>query len=273
MMVSFQGLGVLGFSVVLKKTNEETMKNFQKYLLLCAALMLSGLTQAQEIQKKLDPFDKIIVSPKITLVLQKGEQESILIKYSNVTADKINIEVSNNRLRIYLDDARIVEKHRKTHSENYSSNISIYHDAIITAYVTYRELKVLDIRGEEEVTCDGTLDTEKFKLKVYGQADVTLASLHAKKFKAVLYGENKLTIKEGQTGHQRYRLYGVNKIDTQALSSETVSTTIYGEGRLSVNASDEIRINAFGEPRVNVSGNSHISRGIIIGRADIRMNR
>ena len=68
------------------------MKNFQKSLLFSTALMLSGLTRAQEIQKKLDPFDKIIVSPKINLVLQKGEQESILIKYSNVTADKINIE-------------------------------------------------------------------------------------------------------------------------------------------------------------------------------------
>ena len=248
------------------------MKNLMKFLFLSATLSLTTLTQAQELQKNLDSFNKIIVSPKINLVLQKGEQESIRIRYSNVSPDKINIEVSNNRLRIYLDDARIVEKHRKTHSENYSSNMSIYHDAIITAYVTYVELKVLDIRGEEEVTCDGMIDSEKFKLKAYGEADITLASVHTRKFKAVLYGENKLKIKNGQTRHQRYRLYGENKIDTQALSSETVSTTIYGEGRLSVNASDEIRINAFGEPRVNVSGNSHISRGIIIGRADIRMN-
>ena len=248
------------------------MKTIIKFLFLGATLSLATLIQAQELQKNLDSFNKIIVSPKINLVLQKGEQESIRIRYSNVSPDKINIEVSNNRLRIYLDDARIVEKHRKTHSENYSSNMSIYHDAIITAYVTYVELKVLDIRGEEEVTCDGMIDSEKFKLKAYGEADITLASVHTRKFKAVLYGENKLKIKNGQTRHQRYRLYGENKIDTQALSSETVSTTIYGEGRLSVNASDEIRINAFGEPRVNVSGNSHISRGIIIGRADIRMN-
>ncbi len=248
------------------------MKNLTKSLFLCLTLGLTGLTQAQELNRNLDSFNKIIVSPKINLVLQKGEQESIRIRYSNVSPDKINIEVSNNRLRIYLDDARIVEKHRKTHSENYSSNMSIYHDAVITAYVTYRELKVLDVRGEEEVTCDGLIDSEKFKLKAYGEAEITLASLHTKNFKAVLYGENKLKIKEGQAGHQRYRLYGENKIDTRAFESETISTTIYGEGRLSVNASDEIRINAFGEPQVNVSGNSHISRGIIIGKADIRMN-
>ncbi|MEK6780395.1 MAG: head GIN domain-containing protein [Bacteroidota bacterium] len=247
------------------------MKNHSKSLLLCMTIALSGFAQAQELQKKLDVFDKIIVSPKINLVLQKGDQESIRIKYSNVSSDKINIEVSNNRLRIYLDDARIVDKHKRMHDENYSSNVSIYHDAVVTAYVTYRELKVLDVRGEEEVTCDGAINSEKFKLKAYGEAEINLVSLHTKKFKAVLYGENKLTIKEGQTGHQRYRLYGENKIDTRALTSETISSTIYGEGRLSVNASDEVRINAFGEPKVNVSGTSHISRGIIIGKADIRM--
>ena len=190
--------------------------------------MLSAMVNAQEIQKDLNAFDKIILSPKINLILQKGDKESIRIKYSNVSSDKINIEVSNNRLRIYLDDARLVEKQKKTHDENYSFKASIYRDAVITAYVTYRELKVLDVRGEEEVTCDGAINNENFKLKAYGEVEITLASLHTKKFKAVLYGENKLKIKEGQAGHQRYRLYGENKIDTQALSSETVSTTIYG---------------------------------------------
>lgn len=248
------------------------MKNLLKYLFLGAAITLTTFSNAQELQKDLNSFDKIILSPRINLVLQKGDKESVRIRYSNITSDKINIEVSNNRLRIYLDDARLVEKQKKTHDENYSSKSSIYRDAVITAYVTYRELKVLDVRGEEEVTCDGDIDGEKFKLKAYGEAEITLATLHTKKFKAVLYGENKLKIKDGQTGHQRYRLYGENKIDTRAFASETISSTIYGEGRLSVNASDEVRINAFGEPQVNVSGNSHISRGIIIGRADIRMN-
>ena len=248
------------------------MKNTLKYQLLCLTLTLAGLAHGQEFQKKLDEFDKIVVSPKINLVLQKGDQESIQIKYSNISPDKINIDINNGRLRIYLDDARFVVKKKKTHDESFTSHVSAYRDAVVTAYVTYRELRVLDVRGEEEVTCVDAIDSEKFKLKVYGEAKINLASVHTKRFKAVLYGENKLTIKEGQTGHQRYRIYGVNKIDTHALTSETISTTIYGEGRLSVNASDDVRINAFGEPKVNVSGTSHISRGIIIGKADIRMN-
>jgi len=194
------------------------MKNLIKTLLLGVAVTLTGITHAQELRKDLDSFSKITVSPKINLVLNKGNRESIRIKYSNVSPDKINVEVSRNRLRIYLDDARLVERQKRNHNENYSSTKGAYHDAIITAYVTYVDLKVLDVRGEEEVTCDGPIDTKRFKLKIYGEAEVSLASLQAGKFKAVLYGENKLRIKEGQTGHQRYRIYGVNKIDNHALA-------------------------------------------------------
>ena len=47
---------------------------------------------------------------------------------------------------------------------------------------------------------------------------------------------------------------------------------MYGEGRLTVNASDEVRISAFGEPQINVMGTSFINKGIVIGKADIRKN-
>jgi hypothetical protein len=37
-------------------------------------------------------------------------------------------------------------------------------------------------------------------------------------------------------------------------------------------ATDEVRINAFGEPDIDISGNPHISRGIIIGRSHIDLH-
>ncbi|MBK5277271.1 MAG: hypothetical protein JJE09_00245 [Bacteroidia bacterium] len=70
------------------------MKMLPKCLIFSATMALTSLSQAQEINKQLDSFDKIIVSPKINLVLQKGKTESIRIRYSNVASDKINIEVS-----------------------------------------------------------------------------------------------------------------------------------------------------------------------------------
>jgi hypothetical protein len=246
------------------------MKKIAFTLILAVSAISPFLSLAQEFEKELGSFNKIIVSPKINLILEKGDQESIRITYSNINAGKINVEVINHKLHLYLDNARIVEKQERM--DEYHSKMSIYRNAEVTAYVTYTELSALEVRGEQEVTCLSKLDSYKFKLKVYGEAEITLESLFTEKFKAVVYGENKIKIKEGKADHQRYRLYGENKIDTRALASSTVSTTIYGEGRLTINATDEVRISAFGEPQINVMGTSFINKGIVIGRVDIRKN-
>jgi Putative auto-transporter adhesin, head GIN domain len=226
----------------------------------------------EEVIRKVPSFDKISVSPKISLVLEKGEKESVRIVYSNISSGKINVEVVGNKLRIYLDEARLVDKRERNHSENSNSRVSMYHDVSVTAYVTYRFLKELEMRGEEELICESEIESDKFKLKVFGEAEVNLASLKAHKFKASLYGVNNIKIKSGESAHQVYRLFGENKIDTRGFESITASARIYGEGRLRMKATDEVRINSFGEPDIDISGNPHISRGIIIGRSHIDLH-
>jgi len=239
--------------------------------IVLVAMSFMALAQ-EEVIKKVPSFDKITVSPKINLVLEKGEKESVRILYSNVAANKINVEVVGDNLRIYLDDARMIDKRERRNAENGNSRVSMYHDVNITAFVTYRFLKGLEMRGEETLTCDNEIQADKFKLKVYGEAEVNLASLKAHKFKATLYGENTIKIKSGESAHQVYRLFGENKIDTRGLESTTASAHVYGEGRLRMTASDEVRINAFGEPEIDISGNPHISRGLIIGKSRIELH-
>jgi len=244
--------------------------NMKKLLLLTVIVFSATLVFGQEeITKNVSPFNKIVVSPKITLVLEKGDKESVRIVYSNISTDKINIEVTGHQLSLYLDDARMIDKRERRDSEYGNSKVSRYEGASVTAYVTYRFLNQLEMRGQETLTCEGPIEADKFKLKLYGEAEVSLAALKTNKFKASLYGVNRIKIKEGESTHQVYRLFGENKIDTRGLVSTTASARVYGEGRLSMKATDEVRINAFGEPEIIVSGNPHISRGIIIGKSHI----
>jgi hypothetical protein len=245
------------------------MKNIAKYLFFTALLTANGFAIGQNIEKKLTPFSKITVSPKINLILQKGSEESVRIVYSHIDRSAINVEVRGSKLCIYLDQARLLDK-RERQNDDHNSKTSIYRDAEVTAYVTYAHLKSLEVRGEQEIASVGLLENESFKLKAYGESEITFDSLQTQKFKAVVYGENKIKIKGGKAVHQRYRLYGENKIDTRALASTSISTSIYGEGRLSINASEEVRVSAIGEPEVNVTGTSFINKGIIIGKPEIR---
>ncbi len=234
--------------------------------------LLAGIANAQTadvINKELRPFTRIVASPKVNLILKKGDRESIELKYNGVSRDKINIEVSGRTLHVYLDGARKVERRIETYSEHYRRYRNMYEGASITAYVTYRELEGLEIRGEQELTVEDPIEAPEFTLRAYGENEITLASLKTEYFRVNLYGENKLKIKSGKVIEQRYKLYGENDINTTEMKSAYISTSIFGEGDLRVHSAKEVRINAFGEPTIQVAGNGKIYKRLIFGQARI----
>jgi len=231
-------------------------------MLLC----LAQLSVAQEITQELGSFRKIVVSPKINLILEKGDRESIRITYSNVSPHKINVKVQGKTLRVYLDDAKVTEKLERIHPHE---SRSIYRDASITAYVTYTNLERLEIRGNQELSCNGPLEARKFTLKAYGENEIRLASVKAEYLKTSLYGENNLKIKGGKTEYQKYRLFGENRIDTRDLKSYETTTNVYGESRISISTTDNLRINAFGESQISYHGDAIVNRGLIFGRTQV----
>jgi len=235
---------------------------------IIALILSSGIAtaQEQEFEKQLKYFNKITISPKIHLVLTQGDQESIKITYSNIDAAQINVAIEGDKLRVYLDDARIVDK--REFYDDYGKR-SVYHNANVTAHITFRDLRLLEIRGDQDVTVNQILDANHLLIRAYGSADITIDSLQANSLKVVAYGENKIKFRAGSAGTQRYVLYGENKIDSRNLDGHNISSSICGEGRLNVNASDEVRINAIGEPEINVTGTSFINKGLVIGRPAI----
>lgn len=237
----------------------------------CFALV-TLLAKSQPSGQRLSSFNKIITSPHVSLVLVAGDQESIQLEYQHITPAKVNVSVRHRTLRIYLDDARITVKNQKWEEGNQTHKRPIYgREVKVVAYVTYKQLNELQLRGEEEASCRDTLVSDTFRLRVYGQATVTLAGLTTNRLKANLYGENKVTIQSGRATKQRYRIYGENRLDTENLTGETVSAHTYGESHLNVYASDRIGVMAFGESEIRFAGGAHLRRGLVIG--DVTIHR
>ncbi len=232
---------------------------------LCAA------ASGQEIQKDLKHFNSVIASPRVNVVLEKGNREAIRVVYDGVSEDKINIGVTGRTLHIYLDKARKVEK-MKPETQRHGRRESMYAGATVTAYITYKEIQALEIRGEQELTCKDEIESEEFVLRAYGENEITLASLRTGFFKAKLYGQNRLYVENGRTLEQKYMLYGENKIDTKGMRSDYIITSIFGEGSLKITSLEEVRIDAFGEPQIYVDGGAHINRRLVIGKASIYTN-
>jgi len=223
---------------------------------------------AQEITKSLPDFRKVVVSPRINLVLEKGDHPGIRLAYDNVAPEEINIEVKHKTLRIYLDDAKVTER-----TERYSSHPtekrSVYYNATITAYVTYNDIEHLEVRGSQEVSCNSPITAERFTLKAYGENTIKLISVKADYLKTSLYGENKLFISGGKAEFQKYKLFGENKIDAQSLKSYSAIANSFGESKLKLATQDNLKVNAFGESEIEYFGDANVNKGLIFGETQI----
>lgn len=241
---------------------------FRNLIVLSLILVSAGVVCAQEISKPLKSFRKVVVSPRVNLVLEKGDHESIRLVYDNVTPDKINIEVNHHTLRVYLDDAKMTDP-MEVFSTHPTEKRSVYYSATITAYVTYRELEHLEVRGSQEITCNSPILAERFVLKAYGENNIKLASVKADYLRTSLYGENDLHIKGGKAEFQKYKLFGENKIDAQALKSYSAIANSFGESRLKLATQDNLKVNAFGESEIEYFGDANVNKGLIFGETQI----
>ncbi|MGB3464237.1 MAG: DUF2807 domain-containing protein [Cyclobacteriaceae bacterium] len=245
--------------------------NTIKYILLMVLLPVAGLAQSPP---AIGNFEKIVVSPHINLVLIKGDDPGVRIESANIDTRKINVETDNNVLSIYLEGARFHNKYEKY--ERYDNNYrgkwreDVYRGAEVTAYVTYEYLESIQIRGEQIVRAEDTIDQHTFKVVLYGEVDVRLKKVIVKELRLSTFGENEILIESGLASEQVLRCYGENELDLSGIESVDIRSSLYGENRLNLRADGEIKVTAFGESDIRFSGDAFINRGLIIGETYIR---
>ena len=240
---------------------------FPSLLLLIMALF-SCPSSAQEISQPLKEFDKIQVSPFISLVLEEGETEHIRIEYAGIEPEKINYSVRGKKLRIYLDEAKYTGKTEEVFSGGHWQELPVYRNVKITAYVSYKSLKKLQIRGEEKVSCSDSIRSRNFKISMFGESRADLAFVQADRLVVNAFGENNLIIRSGDAGFLKFRLFGENKIKTDGMYTERISTGFFGESIMDIYSVGEISLWGVGEADVRYSGHPQLDR-FILGEADI----
>ncbi|AYN69391.1 DUF2807 domain-containing protein [Euzebyella marina] len=250
-----------------KEKNEKLNVN----LVVCAILAMFLCTSAQA-QKKIDvePFEKVIVSPHIEVIFKEGAEESVTIKSSKLPLEKIHIEEKHNQLHLYLEGAKLTTKSERVESDEWHGKKSIYNGTMVTAIVAYRKLKELSLRGEETFTCESRLDSERFRLSIYGESKVYLNDVDFSEMKTTVYGESFLEIKTGEIDRQKITAYGETVINTLGVKCGETKITAYGEGSYRLHAMNDLRITAFGEATVAYAGSPEVSKGMVIGEARIQ---
>ncbi|MEJ2003665.1 MAG: DUF2807 domain-containing protein [Cyclobacteriaceae bacterium] len=238
----------------------------KKYVILLFFLIPASIYAQQSLDYEVEDFDRVIISPHIDVVLLEGNSPHVRVEYENIDVHEINVDRSGKTLKLFLSQARIFEKTERT---DYNYTRGVYHDARVTAFVTFTALEMLEVRGDQHVNIGTPVRSKEFKLKAYGENIITLAAVNSEYLKVSLFGENELRIEDGQVEFQKYTLYGENAIEAGNLTSQHTQTTIYGESEILVHADHELKVTALGEGIISYTGNPVINTGLIIGEPRI----
>jgi len=235
---------------------------------LTLGILLCSLTagQAQETYP-LPSFDKLVAGPRIALILEAGTDESLRLEFDQIDPDAINFEVTNGTLRIYLDHARNIERKYKTRTRHGKIKESIYADGVVNAFITYRSIHKLVVKGEEYVRVNGTISERTFKLKVFGDMEITFSELNTDRLKVKMYGDCTLIVETGESDRQKYTLFGDHFINTEHFHGRKIKAMSFGESKFRINA-EQLKIIAFGEVDINCPTSTHLKK-FVIGESSV----
>lgn len=247
------------------------MKHCLKLLMLICAVFTIQNSRAQEKTIALtNNFDKIIVSPHIEAVFIKGAKPSIEVESMTVDVEKLQYEIVNNILQVYLEGAKTVTENKKIENNGWKQKIPIYKNTVAKVKITYTTVDIFSIRGEEKVTFESPLEQEKCTLRIYGESEVLIKEAKLDNLRVAIYGESNLIIESGEITKQRITAYGSSKMRSLNVASKEAKITAYGEGTYQFNVSDRLKVTSYGEANVLYKGNPDVKRGIVIGESIIR---
>jgi len=243
------------------------------FISLMCFIFCSTAIKAQVANRAAAPFEKVILSPHIDLELVNGEQEKIEIIDLAVPEEELITEVKNGTLKIYLKDAKTFTKHVKEGHGRNKKTEPVYNVRMAQVRITYRQLDELTVKGEETVVCSGILQSENFKLKMYGEAALVIEEARIYDLKAKLYGANELMVKAGQIDNQILKTYGESNLNLKNIINYNTKIIAYGESSFYIQTRDRIKVITVGESKVYYSGSAKVNEGIMLGGSEVKKNQ
>lgn len=247
------------------------MKHCLKLIILVCTVFVIQNSRAQEKTIALtNNFDKIIVSPHIEAIFIQGTKPSIEVQSITVDVEKLQYEIVNNTLQVYLEGAKMVTENEKIENNGWKQKIPIYKNTVAKVKITYATVDKFSIRGEEKIIFESPLDQEKCTMRIYGESEVLVKEAKLNDLRVAIYGESHLVIDSGSITNQKITAYGSSKVRTLNVATKNAKVTAYGEGTYQLNVADRLKVTSYGEANILYKGTPDVKKGIVIGESTIR---
>lgn len=115
----------------------------------------SFIQQSEKQERTIGSFDAIQSTCSVDLYLTQGNSNKVVVEADERYIDQVETYVQNNTLIIDIKG-------------------SVRNAKILKAYITFKELKELEISGSGDVVCENKIVTEEFNYKINGSGDLYL---------------------------------------------------------------------------------------------------
>ncbi|MGV6831580.1 MAG: head GIN domain-containing protein [bacterium] len=246
------------------------MKNLNYFICLLALSLTVSISAQEKTFDISNNFDKIIVSPHIAADFVKGDKASIVVESISEPIEKLQYELKNGTLQVYLEDAKTITKNEKIyHSDGWKQKKPVYNNTVAKVTITYVDVNTFSVRGEEKIHFKSPLNQDSCTLRIYGAPEVVISDAQLENFRVAIYGESDLSIEKGNITKQKITAYGASNVRASNVQAKDGKITAYGDGTYQFNVSDRFKVTSYGEATILYKGNPDIKKGIVIGEATI----
>ncbi|GIQ61217.1 DUF2807 domain-containing protein [Flavobacterium collinsii] len=220
-------------------------------LLVCSALLLSSIANAQWSNKKIkgngnvvtetrttSDYNAIKVSGFFDVDLVAGKEGKIIVKGEQNLLSAIKVEVEDNVLKVYTEKG---------------VNLSPSLGKKIEVIVPFETISALTLSGSGDVQSKDPIKSDKFLAKLSGSGNFNLA-VNSTDLELNLSGSGDVSLK-GNTANFVTKLSGSGDIDAANLKSKNTDVTISGSGDIRVNCTESLTARVSGSGDIRYSGN------------------
>lgn len=201
-------------------------------------------------------FHGIRVSNAIDVIIKQGNDEAVVVSASEEKyRNRIKVEVKDGILRIWFDN------------EGWKWNWNTA-DKKLRAYVSVKNLDVIDVSGACDVKIDGILKGNTMAVRLSGASSIK-GELSLSKLKMELSGASDCTF-SGRVSDLVVSSSGASDFKGFDLSSDYCVAEASGASDIKVMVNKELKVEASGASDVDYKGNAVISSFKTGGASSVR---
>ena len=222
--------------------------------------ILTGIqVQAEEQNRKVDPFSEISLRIGAKVHLEQGAKQNLEIVAKSSTLDEIITEVKDGKLIIRFPNKDYFWK--------------TFQPGEVTIYITTPEINGLGVSGSGDIIAENEIKTKILDLGVSGSGNIRLSELSAERVKSSISGSGDIVLAGKEAAQDlSVAISGSGNLKGFDYSADDVSVKIAGSGNVDIEANKNLYVRLAGSGNVTYKGRPMIDQSIA-GSGKVRSAR